>query len=116
MEDRGIVWQFLHDIGMWLKGLGINESTATAGLLGGTVRGLIIQGGWVNGIISAFVGAVTANYMAPSLAAAENINVWNWSEGMVGFVVGMAGMLICEGVLKYARDWSVNPKLPGGKP
>jgi len=109
------MWNFFHDMGLFLKGLGINESTATAGLLGGTVRGLIIQGGWINGIISAFVGAVTANYMAPSIAASKAINVWSWSEAMVGFVMGMAGMLICEGVLKYARDWSQNPKLPGAK-
>lgn len=38
------MWQFLHEIGSWLKGLGLNEGTTTAGLLGGTVRGLIIQG------------------------------------------------------------------------
>ena len=110
------MWQFLHDIGAVFKSLGFNESTATAGLLGGTVRGLIIKGGWINGIISAFVGAVVANYMAPGIAISKTINVWGWSEAMVGFVVGMAGMLICEGVLKYARDWSMNPKIPGTKP
>ena len=110
------MWPFLHDIGIWLKGLGLNEGTATAGLLGGTVRGLIIQGGWFNGMVSAFVGAVTANYIAPGIAVSPTINVWGWSEATIGFVVGMAGMLICEGVLKYFRDWSQNPKLPGGKP
>lgn len=110
------MWQFFSDIGAALKGLGLNESTATAGLLGGTVRGLIIQGGWVNGIISALVGAITANYLAPGLAMSATINVWNWSEGMIGFVVGMSGMLICEGIMNWMRDWSQNPKLPGGKP
>lgn len=110
------VWQFLHDIGIGLKALGLNESTATAGLLGGTVRGLILQGGWFNGIVSAFVGAVTANYLAPSIALSATLNVWNWSEATIGFVVGMAGMLICEGVLKYFKDWSSNPRLPSIKP
>ncbi len=110
------MWQFLHDFGLWLKTLGLNESTATAGLLGGTVRGMIIQGGFLNGIASAFVGAVTANYMAPSIATSPVINVWNWSEATIGFVVGMAGMLICEGVLKYFKDWSTHPRIPGAKP
>jgi hypothetical protein len=36
------MWQFLHDIGAAFKSLGLNESTATAGLLGATVRGPII--------------------------------------------------------------------------
>lgn len=107
---------FFHEIGAFFKSLGLNESTAAAGLLGGTVRGLIIQGGWLNGIVSAIVGAITANYMASSIALSATFNVGNWSEGTIGFVVGMCAMLICEGILKYARDWSLNPKLPGPKP
>ena len=110
------MWQFLHDFGAWLKVIGLNEGTATAGLLGGTVRGLIIQGGWLNGVVSAFVGAVTANYLAPGISLSTTFNVWNWSEATIGFVVGMAGMLICEGVLKWFKDWSANPKLPSVKP
>lgn len=114
-KDGGM-WQILQDIGTGLKSLGLNESTATAGLLGGTVRGLIIQGGWINGIISALVGAITANYMASSIALSPTFNVWNWSEGTIGFIVGMSGMLICEGILKWMRDWSQSQKLPGVKP
>lgn len=110
------MWQLLHDIGAGLKSVGLNESTATAGLLGGTVRGLIIQGGWVNGIVSALVGAITANYMASSIAMSPTFNVWNWNEGTIGFIVGMSAMLICEGILKCMRDWSQDPKLPGVKP
>jgi hypothetical protein len=110
------MWQIFHDIGAGLKGIGLNESTATAGLLGGTVRGLIIQGGWVNGIVSALVGAITANYMASGLSISTTFNPWSWSEGTIGFIVGMTAMLLCEGILKYARDWSADPKLPGGRP
>lgn len=110
------MWQFFHDIGAGLKNLGLNESTATAGLLGGTVRGLIIQGGFINGVISALVGAITANYLAPAIAMSPTLNAWNWSEGTIGFVVGMCAMLICEGILKWVRDWSNNPRLPGPRP
>lgn len=110
------MWQFFHDIGAGLKGLGLNEGTATAGLLGGTVRGLIIQGGFVNGVISALVGAITANYFAPGIAMSATFNAWNLSEGTIGFVVGMCAMLICEGILKIAKDWSTNPRFPRSKP
>lgn len=110
------MWQFLQDIGAGLKSLGLNEGTATAGLLGGTVRGLIIQGGWVNGIISAIVGCITANYMAPGIALSTTFNPWTWSEGTIGFVVGMTAMLLCEGIIKYAREWAAHPTLPGPKP
>ena len=110
------MWQFFHDIGAGLKGLGLNEGTATAGLLGGTVRGLIIQGGFVNGVISALVGAIAANYLAPAIAMSPTVHPWGWTEGTIGFLVGMSGMLICEGILKLAKDWSTNPRFPGSKP
>lgn len=110
------MWQFLQDIGAGLKSLGLNEGTATAGLLGGTVRGLIIQGGWLNGIVSALVGAITANYMAPGIALSTTFNPWNMSEATIGFLLGMTAMLFCEGVIKKAKDWAAHPTLPGPKP
>ena len=110
------MWQFFQDIGAALKGLGLNEGTATAGLLGGTVRGLIIQGGFVNGVASALVGAIAANYLAPAIAMSPTVNPWGWSEGTIGFLVGMCAMLICEGFLKWAKDWSTNPRIPGQGP
>lgn len=106
--------QFLHEMGQWIKSLGINESTTTAGLLGGTVRGLIIQGGWINGIISALVGAIAANYMATPLALSASLNVWNWSEGTIGFVVGMGAMIGCEWFLKNLSGWLDRVRPSGG--
>ena len=94
--------------GEWLH---VNESTAAAGLLGGTVRGLLIRGGLVNGMISAFVGCVTASYLAPELAL-SSLNQWMFTEGTIGFLVGMTGMLICEGILKYVKDKISTIKLP----
>jgi hypothetical protein len=46
----------------------------------------------------------------------STLNPWNLSEGAIGFVVGMCAMLICEGILKLAKDWSTNPRFPGSKP
>ncbi len=106
-----MIWQFME----WLRSHGLNESTATAGLLGGTVRGLIIQGGWVNGIVSALVGAITANYLGTAVAISPTLNAWNWSEGTIGFVIGMGAMLGCEVFMKRVSDW-INAKIPGVKP
>lgn len=108
------MWQILHEIGQWLKGLGLNESTATAGLLGGTVCGLIIQGGWVNGIISALVGAIASNYLAGPIAMSPHMNPWNWSEGTIGFVVGMGAMLGGEWFLKNLSGWLDRFRVSGG--
>ncbi len=94
------MWDLLQDLGRGLKGLGLNESTATAGLLGGTVRGMILKGGWLNGIFSALVGALSANYLATPIALSTTINVWNWNEGTVGFLVGLGSFLIGEWFLK----------------
>ena len=106
------MWQFLE----WLRSHGLNESTATAGLLGGTVRGLIIRGGWVNGIVSALVGAITANYLGTAIAISPTVNPWNWSEGTVGFVVGMSAMLGWEVFSKKAADYLNSFRFPGQRP
>lgn len=93
------MWQFLE----WLRSHGLNESAATAGLMGGTVRGLIIQGGWRNGFVSCIVGGLTANYMSTSLAL-SSLNYLNWSEGSIGFVIGMTAMIGCEIFMKKIGD------------
>lgn len=98
------MWDFLHDVGRIAKSLGLNESTTTAGLLGGTVRGLILQGGWIKGIISALVGAIAATYLATPIALSPTFNAWNWSEGTIGFLVGMGAMLGGEWFLNNLKS------------
>lgn len=105
------MWQLLE----WLRGHGLNESAATAGLLGGTVRGFIIRGGWVNGIISALVGAICANYFTTPIALSPTLNVFNWSEGAIGFLIGMGAMLVSELYLKNLGNW-ITSKFGGAKP
>jgi hypothetical protein len=108
------MWDILQEIGRGIKSLGINESTTTAGLLGGTVRGLIIKGGWLNGIGSALAGAIAANYFATPISLSPTLNVWNWSEGTIGFLVGMGAMLGGEWFLKNLGDWLNNFRAPRG--
>ena len=108
------MWDFLHEIGRGLKSIGLNESTTTAGLLGGTVRGLILQGGWLNGIASALVGAIAATYLATPIAISPTLNAWNWSEGTIGFLVGMGAMLGGEWFLKNLGDWLNGWRTPKG--
>ncbi|MBK8773192.1 MAG: hypothetical protein IPM06_22555 [Rhizobiales bacterium] len=97
------MWDFLHDVGRIAKSLGLNESTTTIGLLGNGAR-LILQGGWINGIISALVGAIAATYLATPIALSPTFNAWNWSEGTIGFLVGMGAMLGGEWFLNNLKS------------
>lgn len=106
--------EVIHTVAEWLRTHGLNESTATAGLMGGTVKNLIVRGGFLNGIVSALTGAITANYIAPGVALSHSFNPWSWSEGTIGFLVGMTSFLICEGTLKYVQGLFTSQKLPGG--
>lgn len=106
-----------------LQGLiGIKLTHLLAGVAGGIVRALLAGGSWVAAISSVIVGSLTAGYLtAPVYAGAKA-----WfpvvahdisTEHAISFLVGLTAMLICEGVLRAARGWSKNPKLPpGGKP
>jgi len=76
------------------------------------VRALLVRGGFINGCISVFIGGAAANYLAPPVALSPTLNPWMMTEGTVGFLVGMTGMLICEGVILKARAWARDPKSP----
>ena len=106
-----------------LQGLiGVKLTHLIAGIAGGMVRALLAGGGWLAAMTSVVVGSLTAGYLTtPVYGAAKT-----WfpalghdisTEHAIGFLVGLTAMLICEGVLRAARGWSKNPKLPpGGKP
>lgn len=94
---------------------GIKITNIIAGILGGSVRAFLVGGNWFQYFISVFTGGVTAAYFSTPLTYSP-INYWQLPEGTVGFLVGLTGMLLCEGIMRYARSWSRNPSLPGGKP
>lgn len=104
-----------------LQGIvGIKLTHLLAGVAGGIVRALLAGGSWVAAISSVVVGSLTAGYLtAPVYAGAKA-----WfpvvghdvsSEHAISFLVGLTAMLICEGVLRAARGWSKNPKMPSGE-
>lgn len=65
---------------------------------------------------SVIVGALTAGYLTTPvyklLTANFPASTDPSTEHAVGFLVGLTAMLICEGVLRYVRQWSKNPKMP----
>lgn len=102
--------------------IGIKLTHLLAGVAGGVVRAFLAGGSWVAAISSVVVGSLTAGYLTTPVYSGAK--AWfpplghdTSSEHAIGFLVGLTAMLICEGVLRAARGWSRNPKLPSsGKP
>ena len=97
--------------------IGIKLTHLLAGVAGGTVRAFLAGGGWIVAVSSVVIGSLTAGYLTTPVYAGvkayfPNISGDVSSEHAVGFLVGLTAMLICEGVLRAARSWSRNPKLP----
>jgi hypothetical protein len=57
-----------------------------------------------DGRISALVGAIAATYLATPIALSPTFNAGNWSEGTIGFLVGMGAMLGGEWFLNNLKD------------
>jgi hypothetical protein len=102
--------------------IGIKLTHLVAGIAGGMVRALLAGGGWLAAMTSVIVGSLTAGYLTtPVYATAKSwfpvVGHDSSSEHAISFLVGLTAMLLCEGVLRVARGWSKNPKLPSnGKP
>lgn len=66
-------------------------------------------------ITTAVVGTIVAGYGTPAAAAltAHYLGVPDIPaasmEGMVGFVLGLIGMSICEALMRWARIWRDGP-------
>lgn len=87
---------FLHELGVRIPDL-------IAGLSGGIVNAFVFKRSDPWSIIgSVVVGALTANYLSPIIGA---------YIGTVGpgsaFVVGLAGMAICQGIVETAKNWRI---------
>jgi hypothetical protein len=71
-----------------------------AGALGGVVRWLTLRDHWVDGLISMFVGALSAMYLAPIAIPSlvpllGNINVAPENVGgLSGFILGIGGITV----------------------
>lgn len=101
--------------------LGIKLAHLVAGAAGGLARSLTNPGGSImRHITTAVVGTIVAGYGTPAAAAltahylgVPDIPVASM-EGMVGFVLGLIGMSLCEALMRWARAWRDGP--PPGLP
>lgn len=99
--------------GDWLHGaIGVKIVNVVAGVCGGLVSGLVVKGfTWPERISSAVVGGMTAGYGTP--AAMPVVRKWLdlWSspngdvEGVVGFVLGLIGMTVCDATINWVKSW-----------
>lgn len=99
--------------------LGVKVTHIVAGAAGGIVRSLSRPGGtWPRHVGTAIVGTFVAGYGTPVGAvlasrymAAPDIPSTS-VEGMVGFILGLIGMSLCEALLRWARAWRDGPPPP----
>ncbi|WP_057466129.1 hypothetical protein [Pseudovibrio sp. POLY-S9] len=104
--------------------LGIKLVHVSAGFFGGLVRAIVSSREerdgsrlmWISRSVgTAIVGALFAGHLTPIVAPA--ISAWFGAqgegvEGATGFVLGLCGLALSEGLIKLARRWRENPRLP----
>jgi len=91
-----------------LTELGIRLPDLIAGIGGGVVNAVVFKRTHPFGFIgSIVVGAVTANYLGPT--ASQYLGTLS---GAGSFLVGLAGMVICQSIIAAAQKW--RPTIGGG--
>lgn len=85
----------------FLVSLGVKMPDLIAGLSGGVVNAMVFRRSDPASIIgSMVVGALTANYLSESIG-----HYLGTSGGAGAFIVGLAGMAICQGIVEAAKSW-----------
>ena len=88
------------DPGFFLS-LGVKMPDLVAGFAGGVVNAFIFKRADPVSIVgSMIVGALTANYLSESVG-----HYLGTSGGAAAFIVGLAGMAICQGIVEAAKSW-----------
>lgn len=88
------------DIEWWVK-LGIHTNYLIAGFAGGVVNAFVFKRADPISIIgSMVVGSFTANYLSEPIG-----RYLGTGDGPSGFIVGLAGMAICQGIVEAAKSW-----------
>jgi hypothetical protein len=81
--------------------IGIKVPDLLAGFMGGVVNAFVFRRSDPFSIIgSMVVGALTANYLADIAAKYTGT-----SGGASAFIVGLAGMAVCQGIVEAAKNW-----------
>jgi uncharacterized membrane protein YeaQ/YmgE (transglycosylase-associated protein family) len=84
----------------WIQ-IGIKMPDLVAGFAGGVVNAFVFKRADPFSIIgSMIVGALTANYLSESVG-----HYIGTTAGASAFIVGLAGMAICQGVVEAAKSW-----------
>ena len=85
----------------FLYSIGVHTQDLVAGFAGGVVNAFIFKRSDPVSIIgSMIVGALTANYLSESIG-----KYLGTSGGAAAFIVGLAGMAICQGIVEAAKSW-----------
>jgi len=87
--------------------LGINLKILIAGFAGGVANSFVFKKSKPWAIIgSIVVGGLAANYIGPTTA-----KLLGTSESFMAFVIGLAGMAICQGIAESAWSWDIMKRL-----
>lgn len=91
--------------GDFLTALGIQTQDLIAGLSGGIVNAFVFKRSDPWSIVgSVVVGALTANYLSGVIGRYTGT-----TGGASAFIVGLAGMAICQGIVNVAKTWRPLP-------
>ena len=95
---------------------GVKLAHLVAGFFGGLVRSIINpQRSTAYTIGATICGTVTAGYFTPIAVPLVNRYFGAGAvgvEGAVGFLMGLCGLAIAEGIVTLAKRWKDNPTLP----
>lgn len=95
---------------MHWEDFGIKLPDLVAGFAGGIVNSFVFGRADPKAIVgSMIVGALTANYLSEPAT-----KIIGTSPGATAFIVGLAGMAICQGIVEAAKRY--RPAGVGGKP
>jgi hypothetical protein len=85
----------------WLQ-IGIKMPDLIAGFAGGVVNAIALKRSDPWSIISSVIlGGLTANYLTEPFS-----HYLGTGQGTSGFLVGVAGMAICQGIIASASRWT----------
>jgi hypothetical protein len=88
------------DPGFWVS-IGFKMPDLVAGFAGGVVNAFVFKRADPVSIIgSMIVGALTANYLSEPIG-----HYVGTQPGASAFIVGLAGMAICQGIVEAAKSW-----------
>jgi len=91
----------------FLSMLGIHLQDLVAGFAGGVANAFVFKKSKPWAIIgSIIVGGLAANYLGSVVG-----KLLGTSEGTSAFIIGLAGMAICQGIVESAGSWSILRKL-----